>query len=187
MIVIKAHWKQLQLPDKEICKVHLNLSQIQHEAESLQQLSYAKNRIKKSALRSIETFHFVSKKTSSESNHCPKQEFYANCQCENESTKQALYSYMQSNIPPDSFLKTGFTWLSVKKHIHFITSCALFAYQCRHEPEYIAGPLFSSTCSNLCSQPSCTLSLAKTPNVPAHQSEGSRNSYGYDSFGFFVS
>lgn len=62
MTVIKAHWKQLQLQDKKICKAHLNLSQIQHEAESLYQLSYAKNRINKSALRSTETFHFVSKK-----------------------------------------------------------------------------------------------------------------------------
>lgn len=85
------------------------------------------------------------------------------------------------------FFQTGFTWRSVKQHIHFITSCALFAYQCRHEPEYIVGPLFSSTCSNLCSQPFCILSLAKTPNAQAHQSEGSRNSYGYHSFGFFVS
>lgn len=122
-------------------------------------------------------------------NHSPKQDFYANYQCENESTKQVLYSYKQSNMPPDSFFfsQTGFTWLSVKQHIHFITSCALFAYQCRHEPEYIVGPLFSSTCSDLCSQHFCILSLAKTLNAQAHQSEGGRNSYGYDSFSFFVS
>lgn len=150
--------------------------------------SYPMQRTEEVSTQEYRNFPFCFQKTSAESNHPPKQEFYANYQCENESTKQVLYFYKQSNMPPDSFFfQTGFTWLSVKQHIHFITSCALFAYQCRHEPAYIVGPFFSSTCSNLCSQPFCTLSLAKTPNAQARQSEGSRNSYGYDSFSFFVS
>lgn len=65
-----------------------------------------KEQNKKSALRSTVTFNFV-KKINSRIQPYSKTEkswkFYANYQCENESTKQLLYSYKQSNIPSHSF------------------------------------------------------------------------------------
>lgn len=65
--------------------------------------SYPMQRTEEVSTQEYRNFSFCFQKTSAESNHPPKQEFYANYQRENESTKQVLYSYKQSNMPPDSF------------------------------------------------------------------------------------
>lgn len=88
------------------------------KAESLGTLSYAKNRIKKSTLKSIKTFNFVLKKNKNQKNSTILQnrkelEFYANYQCEDKSTNQLLHSYKQFSMPPEFFFQTRFTWLGV--------------------------------------------------------------------------
>lgn len=64
-------------------------------------------------------------------------------------------------MPPDFSFKLDLPGSVGKKHIHFITCCALFAYQHVHEPDCNVGPLFLAAAQISAANPSASCHLLK--------------------------